>query len=133
MGTSRLFAPNVDASKKLRAGINPLVSIVHYVKAMLALRSHRVCPTSSRQCGTGEKLTSPEIRWYIRPMASGVTKRVPSLEDLLLPLPPEGPELDALIKAKVEEALADPRPGIPMAEVFDGLRKRLADRAGREA
>ena len=66
-------------------------------------------------------------------MASRVTKQVPSLEDLLPPLPPEGPELDALIKAKVEEALADPRPGIPMAEVFDGLRKRLADRAGREA
>lgn len=32
--------------------------------------------------------------------------------------------LDALIKAKVAEALADPRPPIPMDEVFEGLEER---------
>ena len=59
-------------------------------------------------------------------MASRVTKQVPSLEDLLPPLPPEGPELDALIKAKVEEALADPRPGVPIMEAFRRIRANIA-------
>ena len=49
------------------------------------------------------------------------------------PLPPEGPELDALIKAKVAEADANSAPGIPMTEVFKGLRKRHAERAKRGA
>ena len=64
-------------------------------------------------------------------MASRATKPAPGLADLLPPLPPEGPELDALIKAKVAEADANPAPGIPMKEVFDGLRKRHAERAVR--
>lgn len=64
-------------------------------------------------------------------MASRVTKSMPSLEDLLPPLPPEGPELDALIRAAVAEADANPAPGIPMAEVFEGLRKRHAERVKR--
>ena len=59
-------------------------------------------------------------------MASRVTKQKPSLEDLLPALPPEGPELDALIKAKVEEALADPRPGVPMKEAFRRIRANIA-------
>ena len=41
---------------------------------------------------------------------------------------PEGPELDALIKAKVEEADSNPEPSIPMAEVFEGLRARHTKR-----
>jgi hypothetical protein len=56
-------------------------------------------------------------------MASRATKPAPSLTDFLPPLAPEGPELDALIKAKVAEADANPAPGIPMTAVFDGLRK----------
>lgn len=32
--------------------------------------------------------------------------------------------LDALIKARVEEALADPRPPVPMEQVFADLRAR---------
>lgn len=60
-------------------------------------------------------------------MASRVTKPLSDEQDLI----PEGPELDALIKAMVAEADADPRPGVPMKEVFDGLRKRLAQRMHR--
>lgn len=36
--------------------------------------------------------------------------------------------LDALIKEKVAEALADPRPAIPMEQVFDELRERHLSR-----
>ncbi len=61
-------------------------------------------------------------------MASRAKKTGSGDFDLLPPLPPEGPELDALIKSKVAEADANPAPGIPMAEVFDGLRKRHAER-----
>ena len=57
-------------------------------------------------------------------MVSRVTKSPMDEPDLI----PEGPELDALIKALVAEADADPRPGIPMAEVFEGLRRRHAER-----
>ena len=64
-------------------------------------------------------------------MATRVTKPPPSLADLLPPLPPEGPELDALIKAAVAEADSNPAPGIPMAVVFEGLRKRHAERVKR--
>jgi hypothetical protein len=66
-------------------------------------------------------------------MASRASKPASSLGYLLPPLPPEGPDLDALIKAKVAEADANPALGIPMAEVFDGLRKRHAGRAARGA
>ena len=59
-------------------------------------------------------------------MATRVTKPAVALEDLLPPLPPEGPELDALIKAAVEEALADPRPDIPMKEAFRQIRANIA-------
>ena len=57
-------------------------------------------------------------------MASRTTKLPIGKPDLI----PEGPELDALIKAMVAEADADPHPGVPMAEVFEGLRKRHAER-----
>ncbi|AOG05042.1 ribbon-helix-helix domain-containing protein [Bosea sp. RAC05] len=39
---------------------------------------------------------------------------------------------EAELKAKVEEALADPRPSIPAAEVFARLRSRLDEREARE-
>lgn len=61
-------------------------------------------------------------------MASGAPKPGPGDFDLLQLLPPEGPELDALIKAKVAEADANPAPGIPTNEVFDGLNRRHAKR-----
>ena len=57
-------------------------------------------------------------------MATRVSKPLTDDTDLI----PEGPELDSLIKAMVAEADADPRPGIPMAEVFEGLRRRHAER-----
>ena len=41
--------------------------------------------------------------------------------------------LDRMLKAKVEEALADPRPPIPMEEVFAELRGRHLKRTGRES
>lgn len=66
-------------------------------------------------------------------MASRAKKLAPGDLDLLPLLPPEGPELDALIKAKVAEADANPAPGIPMAEVFSGLRGHHAERAKRGA
>jgi hypothetical protein len=66
-------------------------------------------------------------------MASRATKPAPSLAELLQPLPSEGPELDALIRAKVGEADANSAPGIPMTEVFEGLRKRHAERVVRGA
>ncbi|RDJ21488.1 type II toxin-antitoxin system ParD family antitoxin [Bosea caraganae] len=37
-------------------------------------------------------------------------------------------EFDAILKAKVEEALADPRPSIPAEEVFAELRALHASR-----
>ena len=66
-------------------------------------------------------------------MATRAAKTDPVDFDLLPPLPPEGPELDAFIKAKVDEALADPRPSIPMSEVFDGLKLRHNARVSRDA
>lgn len=57
-------------------------------------------------------------------MASRVTKSLPDEPTLI----PEGPELDSLIKAMVAEADTDPAPDIPMAEVFERLRKRHAKR-----
>lgn len=39
--------------------------------------------------------------------------------------------LDAALKARVAEALADPAPGIPQDEVFAGLRARHATRTKR--
>jgi len=38
--------------------------------------------------------------------------------------------LDALIKAKVEETLADPRPPVPLEEAFAEVRARIAARVG---
>lgn len=55
-------------------------------------------------------------------MASRITKSPRDELDLI----PEGPELDALIKAKVAEALADPRPGVPMKEAFRRIRANIA-------
>ncbi|MBX9907747.1 MAG: type II toxin-antitoxin system ParD family antitoxin [Beijerinckiaceae bacterium] len=39
---------------------------------------------------------------------------------------------NAVLKAKVEEALADPRPWIPADQVFARLRARLDEREARE-
>lgn len=39
---------------------------------------------------------------------------------------------EAELKAKVEEALTDPRPSVPAAEVFARLRSRLDEREARE-
>lgn len=66
-------------------------------------------------------------------MATRATKPTLSVEDLLPPLPPEGPELDALIRAKVAEADANPAPAIPMAEAFEQLRRHHADWVKRGA
>lgn len=41
--------------------------------------------------------------------------------------------MDRLLKAKIEEALADPRPSIPMGDVFAELRARHLKRTGRES
>jgi hypothetical protein len=38
---------------------------------------------------------------------------------------PEGPELDALIKAKVAQALADPRPPVPLEEAIARVHARI--------
>jgi hypothetical protein len=52
--------------------------------------------------------------------------------DFFLPLPPEGPELDALIREKIAEADADTRPRVPMAQVFADLRAHHAKRIARD-
>lgn len=58
-------------------------------------------------------------------MASRASKPAPGVFNLLSPLPPEGPELDALIKAKVDEALADPRPYVPIEEAIARVHTRI--------
>jgi hypothetical protein len=58
-------------------------------------------------------------------MATRATKAAASVEDRLSPLPPEGPELDAPIKAKVDEALADPRPYVPIEEAIARVHARI--------
>jgi hypothetical protein len=60
-------------------------------------------------------------------MATRVPKPSSDAPDFI----PEGPELDALIKAKVAEADSNPASGIPMAEVFEGLRAHHAERLMR--
>ena len=40
--------------------------------------------------------------------------------------------LDELMRAKIQEALDDPRPSIPAEEVFGRLRKRMAERVEAE-
>jgi antitoxin ParD1/3/4 len=40
---------------------------------------------------------------------------------------------EAVLKAKVEESMADPRPSIPMEEGFARLRARLDEREARES
>jgi hypothetical protein len=64
-------------------------------------------------------------------MATRTSKPAWSPEDLLPPLPPEGLELDALIKAMVAEADADTRPRVPMEQVFADLRVHHAKRIAR--
>jgi hypothetical protein len=59
-------------------------------------------------------------------MATRASKPAPSLAELFPPLPPEGPELDALIRAKVAEALADPRPSVPIKQAFKRIRANIA-------
>jgi hypothetical protein len=58
-------------------------------------------------------------------MASRATKASSVDSDLSPLLPPEGPELDALIKAKVEEALADSRPFVPIEEAIARVHARI--------
>ena len=58
-------------------------------------------------------------------MASRASKPVPGDFDFIPPLPPEGPELDALIKAKVAEALVDPRPSVPIEEAIARVHARI--------
>jgi hypothetical protein len=55
---------------------------------------------------------------YNASMATRVPKPSSDEPDFI----PEGPELDALIKAKVGETDSNPALDIPMAEVFAGLR-----------
>ena len=55
-------------------------------------------------------------------MASRASKPLTGELDFI----PEGPELDALIRAKVAEALADPRPGVPLKEAFRRIRANIA-------
>jgi hypothetical protein len=59
-------------------------------------------------------------------MASRAKKPAPGDFGLLPLLPPEGPELDALIKAKVAEADADPRPYVPIKKAFKRIRANIA-------
>ena len=68
---------------------------------------------------------------YHHRMATRATKPALSVEALLPSLPFEGPKLDALIRARVVEADANPAPGIPMAEVFEQLRRHHAERVKR--
>lgn len=58
-------------------------------------------------------------------MASRITKSPIDEPDLI----PKGPELDALIKAMVAEADADPRPSVPMEEAFRRIRANIAGNA----
>lgn len=55
-------------------------------------------------------------------MATRATKPTRSFEDLL---PPEGPEFDALIKAKIDEASADSRPYVPIEEAIARVHARI--------
>ena len=55
-------------------------------------------------------------------MATRVTKPPIDEPDLI----PEGPELDALIKAMVAEADADPRPFVPAKAAFKRIRANIA-------
>jgi hypothetical protein len=64
---------------------------------------------------------------YHTEMATRIPKPSSDEQDFI----PEGPELDALIKAKVAEADSNPAPGIPMRDVFEGLRARHAERTMR--
>jgi antitoxin ParD1/3/4 len=60
---------------------------------------------------------------YDRFMATRVEKSVAGDFNTL---PPEGPELDTLIKAMVAEADADPRPPVPLKEAFERIRANIA-------
>jgi antitoxin ParD1/3/4 len=55
------------------------------------------------------------------------------VRDGLRALDREDAMFDAILKAKVEEALADPRPDIPAEEVFAGLAARHEARLKRGA
>lgn len=78
-------------------------------------------------------LRMPPVSITLPNMATRAAKVGPKgAFDLLPPLPPEGPALDALIKLMVAEADADPRPPVPTKEVFVGLRKRHAERLARD-
>jgi len=53
-------------------------------------------------------------------------------DDPLSPIFGTAAELEALLKRKVEAALADPRPAIPAEEAFARMRQYIADRKARE-
>ncbi len=55
------------------------------------------------------------------------------VRDGLRALDREDAMFDAMLKAKVEEALADPRPDIPAEEVFASLAARHQARLKRDA
>ena len=59
---------------------------------------------------------------YGASMATRVSKPSSDEADFI----PEGPELDALIKAKVAEADTDPRPYVPIEEAFNRIRAAAA-------
>jgi hypothetical protein len=67
-----------------------------------------------------------ELNGEFETMAARASKPSVDPADLFLPLPPEGPELDALIREKIAEADADTRPRVPMKEAFDEIRARFA-------
>ena len=54
-------------------------------------------------------------------MATRVPKPSPDEPDFI----PEGPELDALIRLKVAEAYADPRPPVPIEEAIARVHARI--------
>jgi hypothetical protein len=61
-------------------------------------------------------------------MATRASKPPIDPGDFFLPLPPEGPELDALIREKIAEAIADTRPRVPLKKAFDRIRANIATR-----
>lgn len=58
---------------------------------------------------------------YDASMATRVPKPSSDEPDFI----PEGPELEALIKAKVAQALADPRPPVPLEEAIARVHARI--------
>jgi len=60
---------------------------------------------------------------YDANMATRVPKPASDEQDFIH----EGPELDALVRLKVAEADADPRPYVPIEEAFNRIRANIAE------